>query len=278
MVTGLDVVKKALWTIDTYHPTYNSRIGEKRCHPDQWPHVCDCSGFICFILAQLGIGVGCTNSAWFAQIGHQQGLGVSDAYARTHPGCLLIRGPQEGQQGYGNLGHIGVGMGNGNPFWMGNSAEARGTYAGVGLFEADDIAWSYRMKAPGVTYELVAPTPPPIVVKPPAPTEEEEMYWLPEQANDNFRPIGVQVVNHVIKVYNVSDDKNPFIEGKLVKTENAHKLIIPLAEGEEVLGLTRFNPKGDLCPPSAPIEVCTNLPSAPDNRGQPRHILHRKTA
>jgi hypothetical protein len=269
MPTGLEVVDKAIWIISTYRPTYNNKIGDLRCHPEQPPHQCDCSGLWCAVARMLGIGVGCVSSAWFAQIGHQQNLGVSIEYALAHAGHLLIRGPNEGQQGYGNLGHIGGTVGDKR-----HSIEARGTFSGVDIFDADDIDWSYAMRFPGVTYPQIAPTPP--VMKPATITYEEgEVYWLPGQALSNFRPIGIQVINHNIYIYNVA--KNPFKEGKLVvaMNGNGHKLILPLTEGEEVMGVTRWRPDGSVCPPAEPFEICTNLPAAPDNRGQPRHILTR---
>ena len=274
MPTGLEVVDKTIWVIATYRPTYNNKIGELRCHPEQYPHQCDCSGLICCVARLLSIGVGCVSSAWFAQIGHERGLGVSIDYALAHAGHLLIRGPNEGQQGYGNLGHIGISVGDKTPTFKGHSIEARGTFSGVDIFDADDIAWSYAMKFPGVTYPVVAPKPPDVTTKTSV-YEEDEVYWLPKQSNDNFRPIGIQVINHNILVYNVG--KNPFKEGTLVvaMNGNGHKLILPLAAGEEVMGATRWRPDGTVCPPEQPIEIVTNLPAAPDTRGQPRHVLNR---
>ncbi len=219
----------------------------------------------------LGINVGgCISSAGFAVIGHQQGLTVSMDYALATPGCLLIRGPNEGMQGYGNLGHIGGTVGD-----HVRSIEARGHFAGVGVFEADDIDWVYAMKFPGVTYGVVKP--PVIQVPTNMIYEEGELFVLPNQKNDNFRPVAVQVINHNIYVYNVG--KNPFKEGKLVPAMNGngHKLILPLAAGEEVMGATDRRPDGTQCPPGQPIEIYTNLPAAPDNRGQPRHVLNRVT-
>lgn len=275
MVTGLDIVNKGLWTINTFNPSYNSRIGELRCHPDQPPHQCDCSGLWCYVMNALGLATACVSSATFAQIGHQQGLGVSMQHACSHPGHFLIRGPDQGQSGYGNKGHIGATVGDGRMmngwFWMGHSVEARGTFSGVDTFEADDIGWSYAMKVPGVNYDGVAQAP---KVKPKSkPKQEGAVIFLPDQSVTNWRPIGVQVVDHTIFVYNVS--KNPFKEGHLVKAGNMHKLILDLAAGEEVLGITDRRPDGAFCPHAAPVEVMTNLPSDPDDRGQPRLVLHR---
>lgn len=265
MVTDLDVVNKGLWIVNTYHPRYNSWIGEQRCYPENYPHVCDCSGLMCAILRLLGISQGCISSAGFAVIGHNQNLGVSVEYAKTHAGYFLIRGPNQGMSGYGNQGHIGLSLA------QRRSLEARGTYAGVGVFNADEIYWSYAMRIPRVTYNATI-TPPKVTPKPGS-KEEQSVIWLPGQANNNFRPIGVSVINGTIFLWNVT--RNPFKEGSLGSWPNAHVLHLPLAAGEEVIGVTDRRPDGSHCPNAQPIEVCTNLPNQPNGKGQPRHVLNR---
>lgn len=266
MVSDLDVVNRGLWIVNTYHPTYNSWIGEQRCYPENPPHVCDCSGLMCAICRLLGISQGCISSAGFAVIGHQRGLGVSVEYAKTHPSYFLIRGPNQGMSGYGNQGHIGLSLG------QRRSLEARGTIAGVGVFNADEIYWSYAMRIPGVTYN--ATSAPPAVKPSPTVREEQTVYWLPGQANNNFRPWGISCLNGTIFLWNCTS--NPFKEGTIATWPNAHVLHLPLAAGEEIIGITDRRPDGSHCPNNAPIEVCTNLPGSAHGQGQPRHVLNRR--
>ncbi len=264
--TNRQYVDRLLWLINNIHPWYSQQ--EPRCSPTNTHH-CDCSGFCCWGLQSLGVPYPCSNSWNMAIDGHVRNLGISIDEALRTPGCWLIKGANEGQTDIDSIGHVGASIGDGV-----HSAEARGTFAGVHVFEADDIEWSYAMMVPFLKYGT---KPPPIV----PPTQrfigEGEVYVLPGQKNDNFRPVGVMVWDHKILLFNVS--KNPFKEGKIAPAMNGngHQLILTLAEGEEVIGASDRRPDGTQCPPAQPIEIYTNLPAAPDNKGQPRHVLKHST-
>lgn len=156
MPTGLDLVKAILAMHARYQPTYDNS-SERRCHPDEWPHVEDCSGVLCWGQNAVVGPFPCTNTWAMATLGHQQNLTIPVEEAFDIPGMWLFQGANEGQTNINNEGHGGITIGDGA-----HTYEARGHYAGTGIYLRDSQDWDYAMVPPGVQ-KVPAPGPAPTV-------------------------------------------------------------------------------------------------------------------
>lgn len=154
MATGQDLVNVTLELFRTHLPWY-SQAGD-RCHPE-WTGHCDCSGLLCWAQNKVGIPYPCTNSWEMAKQGHREWLGISVEEAFHTPGAWLIQGANQGQTNINNHGHIGMSAGDGH-----HTLEARGRYAGVGVFWLSSLRWDYAMIPPGINRVSAAPPPKPI--------------------------------------------------------------------------------------------------------------------
>lgn len=161
--TGVDVVRAASQILPGTH--YGSTDCAHRCHPEWAPHCCDCSGLTSSVFRRIGL-VGadyCTGSFQQAIDSHRAGGGMSIEEARHTPGAGLWRGKNQGQGGIPGQdpGHVGISVGDGV-----HSLEARGHWAGNGLFLLDSLVWDFAgmfagvVRASGPTTEPL-PKPPP---------------------------------------------------------------------------------------------------------------------
>lgn len=126
------------------HVRYNQ--GSQRCEPDISGYG-DCSGVICWATRKVGINLGCTGSFALAQLGHHFNTGISIEQARNTKGAWVFQGINQGQGGVPGRdpGHIGTSLGNGQTF------EARGHIAGVGVFDFNSIRWVWACQPPYMT-------------------------------------------------------------------------------------------------------------------------------
>lgn len=120
-----------------------------RCDPFAC-HSTDCSGAVCWGSAKAGDSFGCTGSFALARAGHAAGTGASIAEAKATKGMWVFQGANEGQGALDGSkdgvwpGHIGTSLGNGQTF------EARGHIAGVGVFDFDSLRWVWACRPPNM--------------------------------------------------------------------------------------------------------------------------------
>jgi hypothetical protein len=250
---------------------YYSQAGG-RCRPDIYGYA-DCSGFTCYGMMKAGVDLGCTGSFALARIGHAQNRGISIDQARRTRGAWLFRGINQGQGGEPGVdpGHIATSLGNGN------TIEARGHIAGVGVFPFDSLTWDWACLPVGLTgfgtaptAQVSTPSSPVAVPDPEDPNEETFVLYLHSVKGDReWRPRAVSVINKQLFVWNVS--VNPFKQGKLLAFGDAHVLNLDdqLAPGEWIIGVTDENPN-KVKLPNGQLEVLTNWSGKHE---QPRHIL-----
>lgn len=170
-----------------------------RCHPDQYPHCVDCSGLTSFVLNELGLVEGCTGSFQQAREAHRVGGGFSIDAALNTPGCLLFQGINQGQGGVPGRdpGHVGISAGDGV-----HTLEARGHWAGVGVFFGRSLVWQWAGMMPGVTTGA-APMPPvdPSPLPPNVVLEDQTMTML-AMPPTNATPAGKGATARPIRGFN----------------------------------------------------------------------------
>lgn len=159
--TGQDVVNTAVTLLHGAHYC----ACEHRCYPENWPHEVDCSGLITADRRHLGLipATQCDGSFQIMRDVYAAGLQSTLDVARHTPGMVIARGINNGRGGRPGIdpGHIGFTVGDGV-----HSLEARGHWAGVGLFNIDSLDWSGAGYLPGVNYGPAVPGAPPEVKQP----------------------------------------------------------------------------------------------------------------
>lgn len=182
MATGADVVREASALLRTPGAHYDQCAS--RCEVWQWPHCVDCSGLTSATLNQLGLNEGCTGSFQQSIESHRVGGGLPFSVAINTPGAFAWEGINQGQGGVPGRdpGHVGIFVGDGT-----HTLEARGHWAGIGLFFARSLVWDYCGMMPGVTRAdgpIPVPLPHPLPPHPPQITQEDSvsMVALPNSA------------------------------------------------------------------------------------------------
>lgn len=196
-VTGSDVVRVASQLLATRGAHYD-QCGS-RCTVWLWPHCVDCSGLTSATLNQLGLNEGCTGSFQQAIESHRNGIGLSLDDALNTPGAFLWQGINQGQGGIPGVddGHVGIAVGDGV-----HSLEARGHWAGIGLFIARSLVWDYQGMMPNVS--RINPPRPAVPLHPLpaiAPTEDDPMSMVP-LPNTKATPAGRDASARPVKAYN----------------------------------------------------------------------------
>lgn len=169
MPTGHDYVAAALETLRI--PGIHYDQAPTRCSPQIWPHATDCSGLTSRCDDLVGLFHGCEGS--FAQMrrAYAAGTQMSIEEAFRTPGAWLAEGVNNGRGGVPGRdpGHIGISVGDNY-----HSLEARGHWAGTGLFVARSLVWTGAGMPPGVSRGTVVPPPPPPPVPHPNPLLEDD--------------------------------------------------------------------------------------------------------
>lgn len=113
-------------------------------------HQFDCSGYQCWMMNQLGIGIGCISSFVIAQLCYDHGLMIGEEEARRTKAVWAFHGPHGGRgpsrRSMGADGHIICGAGDGT------TREAMGRRYGVVVGHWDGRGWVSYAKIPGVNY------------------------------------------------------------------------------------------------------------------------------
>lgn len=174
MPTGSDVVAKAIELTHLPGIRYGSWDCSARCEPRQ--SGCeDCSGMTSADLTELGVGAGCEGSFFQSRRFHAAGTGMSFEQAVKTPGAFGFVGVNEGQGGTPGVdpGHVGIFVGDDQ-----HTVEARGHWAGVGIFIARSIVWDWCGMPPGVNDPVGVPVPPIPELPPLAVQEDDNMTTL----------------------------------------------------------------------------------------------------
>lgn len=156
MTTGTDVVREGFQILGIRPIRYGSWDCSARCNP--WvSHCMDCSGFTSAILNALNIGAGCEGSFFQSRRFHAAGTGMPFEQAINTPGAFGFQGINEGQGGTPGVdeGHVVVFVGDGV-----HTIEARGHWAGVGLFNARSLVYTWCGMPPGAFDPISVPVPP----------------------------------------------------------------------------------------------------------------------
>lgn len=201
MAIGADVVARG-WDILGIRPIrYGSWDCYARCNP--WvSHCMDCSGFTSAILNSLGVGAGCEGSFFQARRFHAAGTGMPFEQAINTPGAFGFQGVNEGEGGVPGVdeGHVVVFVGDGL-----HTIEARGHWAGVGMFLARSLVYSWCGMPPGVFDPIsvpVPPTPSPVPLPPLAVQEESNMTMLAFPPTKLGTPTGRVATARAVRGYN----------------------------------------------------------------------------
>lgn len=181
-ITGAQVVARALAAFRIQGVHYD-QCGS-RCTPEVSPHCVDCSGLTSYVLNQLGLAEGCTGSFAQSRECHAAHTGLPIDLAMHTAGAFLFQGVNEGQGGTPGVdpGHVGISAGDGV-----HTLEARGHWAGVGVFAGRSLVWDWAGMPPGVariTPPAPGPAPSPGPQLPPLAVQEDTMGMIALKIGD----------------------------------------------------------------------------------------------
>lgn len=158
--TGVDFVAAMSDVLSIPGAHYGADDCPHRCNPELWPHCEDCSGSVTAAARRLGLAWAndCLGSFAIAKLGYAAHGVIPYSVAIWKPGALLTQGINQGRGGIPgeDHGHIGMAVGDGI-----HTLEARGHFAGIGMFYASALHWDGCYFPPGVDMDAVGPSPTP---------------------------------------------------------------------------------------------------------------------
>lgn len=195
-VTGHDYVAAHLHAV-TIPGAYYGQCAS-RCFPENWPHCTDCSGSTSAALRYVGLGEnGCEGSFAQARRCYAAGTEMSVDEAFHTAGAWVFEGINNGRGGIPGQdpGHIGTSVGDGL-----HSIEARGHWAGIGVFRIDSLVWSGAGMPPGVA--KVTGAPPGVTIPPLAVQEDDTMTTIALPGHVGATPSGRYATARPVKAFN----------------------------------------------------------------------------